>query len=294
MYQPLYPARQQYQRLRGVDYRLLRWGQAGAQPLLLLHGWMDSAETFQFMLDAAPASLREYDVIAPDWRGFGLSSWAGEGYYFPDYLADLDALLAWLAPAGPVALLGHSMGGIVAGLYAGIRPERVGKLISLEGFGLPATQPEQAPARYRRWLDEQAAGASWRSLAGLEEIAARLQKTHAKLDGDQAAWLAAALTAGSDDGWRYRADPRHRWVNPVLYRQEEAMACWREVSADTLWLAGDEAKLLSWLGETPEQFALRRACIARLQYQVLPGCGHNLHHDAPALVAQRVADFLAQ
>ncbi len=294
MYQPLYPARQQYQRLRGVDYRLLRWGRPGAQPLLLLHGWMDSAETFQFMLDAAPASLREYDVIAPDWRGFGLSSWAGEGYYFPDYLADLDALLAWLAPVGPVALLGHSMGGIVAGLYAGIRPERVGKLISLEGFGLPATQPEQAPARYRRWLDEQAAGASWRSLAGMDEMAARLQKTHAKLDGDQAAWLAAALTAGSDDGWRYRADPRHRWVNPVLYRLEEAMACWREVSADTLWLAGDEAKLLSWLGETPEQFALRRACIARLQYQVLPGCGHNLHHDAPALVAQRVADFLAQ
>ncbi|WP_028446923.1 alpha/beta fold hydrolase [Chitinimonas koreensis] len=292
-YRPVHPAESTVVRLRGLDHRVLRWGRADGRPVLLLHGWMDCAASFQFMVDAAPAALRDCALIAPDWRGFGDSGWAADSYYFPDYLADLDALLDRLVPDGPVALVGHSMGGIVAGLYAGIRPERVGHYVSLEGFGLPAAQPAQAPERYRRWLDQLRAGASERSFADPAALIAKLRANDPRLPADKAAWLAGELAHVEAGGARLRGDPRHKWVNPVLYRLEEAMACWRRVSARTLWLAGDEARLLKWLGESAEQFALRRACFADLDYAVVACSGHNLHHDAPAEVARRVVDFLA-
>lgn len=292
-YQPHHPATACQARIRGVDYHFLRWGRAGGKPLLLLHGWMDCAATFQFLVDALPAPLLEYDIVAPDWRGFGRSGWAAEGYWFPDYLADLDAIVAWHPGAQPVALVGHSMGGMVAGLYAGIRPARVSHLVSLEGFGLPATDPTTAPSRYERWLDEVAAAPFERTLPGLDVVAGRLRANNTRLPHSWAAWLADSLARTTEVGACYRADPRHKWVNPVLYRLEEAKACWRQITAPVLWLAGDEAKLLKWLQESPEQFAMRKEAIARLDYATLAGCGHNLHHDAPAEVASRIAGFLA-
>lgn len=294
-YLPLRPAQRQQLRLRGIDTQLWRWGRPDGRLLVLLHGWMDCAATFQFLIDAAPDALLDYQLVAIDWRGFGQSGWAAESYYFPDYLADLDALLGQLAPEGePVALLGHSMGGMVAGLYAGIRPERVSQLISLEGFGLPATHPEQAPGRYRRWLDELQSTTELKPLADFAALAARLSKHNPRLAANKARWLAEQLGRQADGQIVYRADPRHKWVNPVLYRLEEVQACWRQISAATLWLAGNEAKLLGWLGEDAAQFAARKACIAGLQYEVLDDCGHNLHHDAPARVAERLIRFLAQ
>ena len=99
--------------------------------------------------------MGDWHVIAPDWRGFGLTERShADTYWFPDYLADLDAMLDHYAPGEAVNLLGHSMGGNVVGIYAGVRPERVRRLINLEGFGMPATAPEKAPRHYAKWLDE--------------------------------------------------------------------------------------------------------------------------------------------
>lgn len=286
IYSPIRPYRTETAQLRGMPHRLCRWGNPGGAKIVLLHGWMDCAATFQFLIDAAPPVLLEYDLLALDWRGFGQSSWAAQGYYFPDYLADLDALLARYSPEQPATLLGHSMGGIVACLYAGIRPERVAQVVSLEGFGLPATEPEQAPTRYRRWLDEIVEPAQEKTLPNLEAVAQRLQKINPRLVPERARWLAEELATGQGDEIRYRADPRHKWVNPVLYRLEEAMACWRHISAPTTWVAGDEARLLHWLKEDADQFAMRRACFGQMRYLTLPDSGHNLQHDAPEAVAK--------
>jgi len=128
--------------IRGLACHLQRWPGQGGPLCILLHGWMDAGATFQFLVDALPPS---WEVIAPDWRGYGQSAWSPGGYYFPEYLADLDALLNVLSPEIPVWLVGHSMGGNVASLYAGIRPERVSRLVSLEGLGLPPSQASQAP-----------------------------------------------------------------------------------------------------------------------------------------------------
>ena len=88
--------------------------------MFLLHGWMDVSASFQFLVDAF---AREWHVLAPDWRGFGLTQTPQDGYWFQDYVADLDALAHALAPGERVSVVGHSLGGNVAMLWAGTRPE---------------------------------------------------------------------------------------------------------------------------------------------------------------------------
>ena len=132
-YRVLRPPRHEIRRIRGLDLKIARWGPESASPVVLLHGWQDTSATFQFVIDAFE---RDWPLAALDWRGFGGSEWPRDGYWFPDYFADLDALLECLSPDLPARLVGHSMGGNIACQYAGVRPERVRCLVSLEGFGM--------------------------------------------------------------------------------------------------------------------------------------------------------------
>ena len=124
MYQAKRPARSRFVNLRDWRYHLREWGEpvAGRPPLVLVHGWMDVGASWQFMVDAL---AQERWIIAPDWRGYGLTTGPGprpDAYWFPDYLGDLDALLDTISPEQPVDLVGHSMGGNVAMMYAGVHP----------------------------------------------------------------------------------------------------------------------------------------------------------------------------
>lgn len=264
------------------------WGGAAAPLLFLLHGWNDVSASFQFVVDAL---RRDWRVIAPDWRGFGLSQWNDDAYWFPDYLADLEAVLDHFAPAAPVRLVGHSMGGNLATMYAGIRPARVAGIVNLEGFGLRPTDAAEAPARYAKWLDQLRAGAKIRVHADRNAFAARLRHDNPRLTPQRAAFLAEHLAETADGGVRLAADPRHRWVNPVLYRIEEARACWRRVTAPVLWLRGSDSAFLREYIPQEEDYGERLACFADAREVRLDECGHNLHHDRPEEVARLIEEF---
>ncbi len=285
--------RHQTLRVRGLDMHLTRWGpepSGSAQPVFLLHGWLDSGQTFQFMVDAFE---RDWPVVALDWRGFGRSEWPQQGYWFPDYLGDLDTLLELLSPGVPVRLVGHSMGGNIACSYAGIRPERVRCLVNLEGFGLERTAPRQAPARLRKWLDQLKTPSDRKDYASFEELAALIRFRNPRFGAARAALVAAAWGTQVDGGRvRLAADPRHHWVNPVLYKREDAEACWREVRAPQLLLIGELSDFITKLGAdgTDEAF---RAVFPHIQIARIAGAGHMLHIEKPELVAPLIEAFLA-
>ena len=174
--------------LRGLAHRVLTWGDADAPPLFLVHGWMDVAASFQFLVDAF---ARERHVVAPDLRGFGGSAWQPQGYWFPDYVADLEALIERYAPDRPVDIVGHSLGGNVAMIYAGVRPSRVRRAVSLEGFGLPDQPPRTRRAAIAKWLDALASPPSFRPYANLAAVADRLQKDNPRLTRERAVFLAS-------------------------------------------------------------------------------------------------------
>jgi len=166
-------------------------------------------------------------VIAPDWRGFGLSEWtAGDCYWFPDYVADLEFVLDSVQGAAPAHVIGHSMGGNVALMYAGVRPARVGAVVNLEGFGLKDSQPAQAPGRYARWLDELKSPPGARRYASVAEVAERLRRNNPRLDQPRASFLAEHWSRRTVQGdYEIAGDPAHKIVNPVLYRWPEVAAC---------------------------------------------------------------------
>ena len=298
------PSRSEFITVRGLRYHALHWGDSRLAtpqrpPLVMLHGWMDVAASFQFVVDALPADRW---VVALDWRGFGLSETpAADSYWFPDYLGDLDAALDALfffqgTPGQAIDLLGHSMGGNVAMIYAGVRPERVRRLINLEGFGMPQSKPEQAPKRYAQWLDELKQPAQLRTYDGVDAVAQRLRKTNPLLRPERAAWLAPHWSRQRADGlWEILGDPAHKRANPVLYQKAEVLECWKRIQAPLLWVEGDQTDVSKWWGNRYPRadFEARLALVPQVQKQVLSPAGHMLHHDQPETLAACIDTFLA-
>ena len=240
--------------MRGLDYYINEWGDPGDPLIVFLHGWGDSGATFQFVVDEL---VQRWHVIAPDWRGFGRTMHRARAYWFPEYLADLDDLLSKYSPSGPVRIVGHSMGANVAGLYAGAAPERVRAFVNVEGFGLPDTSPDDAPGRYRDWLQRLRATPGFRTFASKVDLSRYIAKRNPRISDAQARFVAAAWAVEGPEGLALRADPAHKLPNAVLYRRAEAEACWRNVKAPVLLVAGADSSLFEALGLRPDEGGLR-------------------------------------
>jgi pimeloyl-ACP methyl ester carboxylesterase len=288
------PSRSEFITVRGLRYHIRHWGSEGAPKLFMMHGWMDVSASFQFMVDCLQ---RDWHVIAPDWRGYGLTDRTpADTYWFPDYMGDLDVILDHYSPDGPVNLLGHSLGGNVVSVYAGVRPSRVRKLISLEGFGMPATQPDEAPERFAKWLDELRAPPGMRPYPTQAAVAARLQKTNPRLTDERAAFLSSHWAAQNAAGmWEILGDPAHKLSNPVLYRVDEITACWKAITAAVLWVEAEHTEVWRRLDRNDgarAEIDRRRAMMPNPSIVVIKDAGHMLHHDQPEALAQVIEQFL--
>lgn len=283
-YQPKSAPRAAGQRVRGIDYHVNEWGDRRHPLLVMLHGWGDCGATFQFVVDAL---TRAWFVVAPDWRGFGRSfdaAQAAPAYWFPDYLADLDALLRIYSPDAPARLAGHSMGGNVAGLYAGVMPERIAAFVNIEGFGLADRDPSDAPANYRRWVEAGRDPAPWTAYDSYAALAARLQKRNPGLPPDRALFVAKQWATEDGGGTvRLRADPAHKLPNAVLYRRAEAQACWSRITAPVLRVCGADSGFRAAAGAFPGQGR---------PVETIAGAGHMVHFEQPGALAATIESFL--
>jgi len=300
MYQAQRISKSEFVPLRGIHYHLQVWGTpaAGKTPLVMVHGWMDVAASYQFVVDALAA---DHYVIAPDWRGFGQTEVPGADHFvFADYLADLDFLLDHYCPDQAVNLVGHSMGGNIAMLYAGVRPERVRRLVNLEGFGMPRTVPAQAPGRYARWMDElkslHQGQREMRGYASLEEVARRLIKTNPRLDTAKAEWLAGHWARQNAAGqWQILGHAAHRLSSAQLYRVDETLEIFKAITAPTLCVEAQGSDMGGfWKGaySLPE-FHERLQAVPQCTVAHIAEAGHMLHHDQPEQVAALIEGFVA-
>jgi pimeloyl-ACP methyl ester carboxylesterase len=276
--------------IRGVPYQVTEWGDRNNPLLVMLHGFGDAGTTFQFVVDQLQ---KDWFVIAPDWRGFGDSYLRAESYWFPDYLADLDALLSIYSPDKPVNLLGHSMGGNIAGLFAGIFPERVARFINVEGFGMADRKPADAPENYRKWIEAGKKGAIYRRYDSFDELAARISRRNPHTTFSKARFVAEQWAAQDEKGKvTIKADPAHKLPNAVQYRRSEAEACWQQVSAPVLIVIGAESNFgpgsVSWLASDAASLPFKSATTCTIQ-----DAGHMVHFDQPAALAKVVENFFS-
>ncbi len=277
--------------VRGLDYHVRTWGDAARPKLFLLHGWMDVGASFQFLVDAL---RQDWHVIAPDWRGFGRSAWCADGYWYADYVADLEQIVDRFSPHEPARLVGHSLGGNVVCAYSGIRPQRVLRAVSLEGFGIPAEGPELAAEKMRKWLDALREPPQFAPYANLAAVADRLQKSNPRLTRDKADFLASHWAEEMPDGSaRLVSDPRHKLPFPSVYRLEESLAIWSRATLPVLWVAGSDSFVRKWLGGGDAQLQQRMSAFPDCRLVTIENAGHMLHHDQPAAVAAAIEAFLA-
>ena len=289
-YTPRIPARGNAHRVRGVDYYINEWGDPADPLLVFLHGWGDTGAAFQFVVDALAG---QWHVIAPDWRGFGRTVHHASGYWFPDYLADLDDLLSKYSPNAPVRLVGHSMGGNIGGLYAGAMPERVRAFVNVEGFGLPDTSPGEAPARYREWLQRSREVPGFSRFGSMAALARHIKGRSPAMSAEQARFVAEAWAVDGPDGATLRADPAHKLPNAVLYRRAEAEACWREVTAPVLLVAGAASAVLEALRISAADDDLPLP-FPNCRTEIIEECGHMVHFEAPGRLAEAIENFFRE
>jgi pimeloyl-ACP methyl ester carboxylesterase len=225
---------------------------------------------------------------------------AVDNYWFPDYLADLDFLLDHYVGDTAVNLVGHSMGGNIAMMYGGVRPQRIRRLVNLEGFGLPASQPEDCVKRFGQWMDElkslHRGELAIKTYDSPDGVARRLKKTNPRLSEDKAQWLARHWAAERVDGqWAILGEPAHKVSNANIYRVEEVQALYAQLTMPVLAVeASDDSLTGWWRGKyTLAEYHERLKAVPNVEVAVVQDAGHMMHHDQPEVLAGLIERFIA-
>lgn len=274
---------------QGLDLHYLDWGNDGAPLLLLLHGSRDHARSWDW---TARALRHQWHVIAPDLRGHGDSDWSSDGAYLTVFHAlDIAVLIETLGQR-QLCIVGHSFGGGVAIRYAAIFPERVRKLVLVDGLGpspqVQANWDRQGPVqRTREWIDNRlAVGArAQRRFATLEEAVARMAEANRHLSEEQARHLAVHGVRRHADGYGWKYDPRVFIFAPDDFALDSS-AFWRAIAAPVLLCHGTE----SWTINAEEDG--RAGHFRDRRTVVFENAGHWIHHDRCDAFIAALRDFL--
>ncbi len=275
-------------RLHFVD-----WGNEAAPPLLLLHGGKDHARNW----DWVARELRQgYRVIAPDLRGHGDSAWAiGGTYAIADFVLDVVQLVEALG-CQRLTLVGHSLGGAIALHYAGLHPERVEKLVAIEGLGPSPSMLREIEAttgheRLARWVAsmQQLARRSPRRYASIDEAAKRMREANAFLSAEQAHHLTVHGVARNEDGtFAWKFDNYVRAFSPTRFSSDEVRELWERIRCPVLLVRGEE----SWASDPLKDGRIAAFRDARLVN--VPHAAHWVHHDQLDVFLRELRKFLAE
>ena len=272
-----------------LRHHVVEWpalsGDAEAETVFLAHGFLDIAWSWKAVAERLQAE--GFRCIAWDWRGHGESEHIGKGgyYHFPDYVLDLDELVGALAE-GPVHLVGHSMGGTVCTLYAGVRGATLKTLTLVEGLGPPAWDFERTPSKFEAWLATVAKHRSRTPRAlSLDECVKRMRIQNPDLPDALGRFLAEKSTVEVEGGRAWRFDPLHRTTSPMPFRVEVFRAFLKRIPVPTLVVAGERGFRL------PDE-ADRHGHIPDHRFVELPGVGHMIHWLQPEELAREITGFV--
>lgn len=264
------------------------WGSDGKPAMVLVHGGLDHARNWDWV---ARDLSRDYHVYAVDLRGHGNSQHAqGASYTLAEHILDLSALVDVIGEE-KVCLIGHSLGGAIVLTYGGIFPERVAKIVAIEGLGPPPglALHDKASSRMRRWISKvrEIEKREPRSYSSLEAAVNRMKDANPHLSDEVARNLTLHGTNWNSDGslvWKF--DNFVRAFSPVGYNREDAEQIFSQITCPILLLWGEE----SWAGN-PEADG-RTGSLQNYQVVGVPSAGHWLHHDQLEIFLATTRKFL--
>jgi pimeloyl-ACP methyl ester carboxylesterase len=274
---------------QGVKLHYLDWGNTSAPSLLLIHGTRDHARSWDW---TARALRDRWHVVALDLRGHGDSEWSPDGaYLLPYHLLDILEMIELLGPE-PVTVVAHSFGGNVVARYAGIYPERIGKIVFVDSLGPTPDNyrnwdSEGPVSRTRGWIEQRRDSRLMhvRRLPSIEDGAARMQKTNPRLSAEQAFHLASYGMRKHEDGYAWKFDPRVSMFAPEDFAVQGS-PYWSQITAPTLILSGKKSWTSDPVADGRAAFFQNVRCVA------LENAGHWLHHDELDAFLALLSEFL--
>jgi pimeloyl-ACP methyl ester carboxylesterase len=286
------PVREKTVDVSGLPIHYLEWGIPQGEPLLLIHGFLDQAHSWKPLVAWLQQKIDpSLWIIAPDCRGHGDSGWIGAGgyYHFPDYVLDLDCVVHALGVTR-FKLVGHSMGGTVSFLYAGTFPDRVSRLVLIEGIGPVGMNASDAPVRMQKWISElhDRGRDHFREYTSIEAGARQLQRTNSRLTDDLALELGRAGMKRNERGkWVWKFDPLHRTTAPQPFYSFQAIEFLRRINCPVLIIDGAQSDQTLRPDKQARLDALRDKRTVQID-----DAGHMVHQDNPETLAAVLADFL--
>ena len=276
-------------RLHYVD-----WGNPDGPPMLLIHGGRDHCRNWDWV---AEHFAKDYHIIAPDLRGHGDSQWEASGNYTQiSYVYDIAQLLQQ-KNMHDVTVIGHSLGGAIALMYTALFPERVKKLVAIEGMGpspsLAAKQVEiSINNRVRSWVDDmrKLSGRLPRRYDTLDDAFKRMRDENPHLSEEQARHLTLHGANQNEDGtYSWKFDNYVRVFSMSGLPNEEVKKMYGEISCPTLLMRGEE----SWASD-PVADGRTQCFNCPIEYQSFANAGHWVHHDQLDGFVDRVSEFLGK
>lgn len=272
--------------LAGCECSVAEWNPDGKTIVLALHGWLDNLATFETLASRLP----EIRVIAIDFPGHGHSEHieTGKAYYFIDGLFLIDDLIEHFH-IDSVNLLGHSMGGAIATIYAAIQPKRVKNLLLIEALG-PVTSPDgEAPENLSKALSQRRALKDKRKpvYPSFEQaLAARAEVS--EIEPKLIKPLVERALTSVEGGYTWRADSRLRISSPLRMSEAQLRSILPNILARTLLIEAKSGLLQS---ENAEYIQRRKPLVKQLEVQLLPG-SHHLHLEYPNEIASLIKEFI--
>lgn len=276
------------QRLR-LHY--VEWGARDNSTIVLVHGIQDHCRTWDDMAGRISSFTNNYHIVAPDLRGHGDSEWVkGSGYQYSDYIYDLYQLIDQ-NDFGPVTLVGHSLGGAIVALFAGVYPEMVSRLIVIEGIGLwsLSSPPQTAVEKIRAWTEitRAMAGRTPKRYENLHQAYRRMQQANPQLSQEKAFHLTLHGAIQEEDGrfsWKY--DKYTYNFGGIGLSKEDTISLWQNISCPVLLI--NAAQGLEW--RTGQNDTLQY--FSNAQLLEVADAGHWTYHDQPKVVAQMLQGFI--
>ncbi len=275
----------------GLRHHVIEWSRPDAvatgKTVVCCHGYLDVGQSYHFV--AQHLARAGFRVVAFDWRGHGESAWVGPGayYHFVDYLFDLADLVREVAPDG-FHLVGHSMGGTAAGMFAGLRPEGLDRLVLIEGLGPPEMPTEHLPDRILEWMHgvRKVRASLPRAMPDLDAAIRRIKSQHGDLPPELARFIAEKSTRQSEAGLHFAFDPLHKTRSPMPFRLDQFRALLSRVTAKTLFVSGET-------GFKTLDHAERISAIEGVREVEIAGVGHMIHWLAPEALARELIEHFS-
>ena len=261
--------KESYHNLQGIQLCVRQWGDK--PDIIILHGWLDQSAAWDPVAEFL--SQKGHTIAIPDQRGHGLSDHAAENshYHFPDYVRDL-ALLHEALGTSSAHVIGHSMGGTIASIYAALFPERVRSLTLIEGLGPIEESDEQALRRYKTHLQQRCTPKTHRLFSSTEEAIERLQQRYPSLPRQRASFLAQRMLIQKENGWMWRFDPRHKEKSAISFSLSRHQHILSSIQCPCSIIMGNQSPYKDWI-----DVSQRISWIATLTKMYAIDGGHALH-----------------